>query len=404
MLMNQTTLYPANMAEDSLESLFAAHGPQRLVIYWLLLLGVIGALVALPLIKVDVAVRASGWVRPSTERAELRPAVSGHIAQVLARDNDRVSVGQALLTLNTHDIEERLARNRALQHEKADVIADLGALTLERITGSAGFAGSSLVELRTAVFRQDREQFHTQVESYRLAESKARNELARYTTLAAKGIATTQELDNARYEADRLRTESKLLVEQTLSRWQTRLRDEQTALADLASEEQRLKEEQAHYTVRAPAEGELVGFSGLSAGGFVAAGQTLGAVSPGDALLVETFVSPRDIGLVRVGQSARLQIDAYSYTQWGALDATVESISGDMMSAGAVAPGAAAGGVFFKVVVRPHGTTLQLSNGVRGELRKGMTLSARFIVARRSLLQILYENVSSWLDPKAQAT
>lgn len=402
--MNQTTLYPANIAEDSLESLFAAHGPQRPVIYWLLLLGAIGALVALPLIKVDVAVRASGWVRPATERTELRPAVPGQIAQVLARDNDRVRAGQPLLTLRARDIEERLARNRVLQQEKNEIIADLGVLTAARVVGAEETRAVLGNRLRTAAFRQDLVQFSTQVDSYRLAETKARNELARYTALAAKGIATAQELDNARYEAERLQTESKLLVEQTLSRWQTRLRDEQTTLADLVSEEQRLAEEQAHYTLRAPADGVLVGFTGLSAGGFIGAGQALGAVSPDDSLLVETFVSPRDVGLVRVGQAARLQIDAYAYTQWGALDGTVESISGDMLGSGATQPGGATGSVFFKVVVRPHRTMLQLSNGVRGELRKGMTLSARFIVARRSLLQVLYQDVSNWLDPQANPT
>ena len=54
----------------------------------------------------------------------------------------------------------------------------------------------------------------------------------------------------------------------------------------------------------------------------------------------------------------------------------------------------------FKVTLQPAATTLYLPNGTAGPLRKGMTLSARFVVARRSLLQILYEDVSAWLNPQ----
>lgn len=397
------SLLPALLARHTVESLYAEHGPQRPWTYWLVLAGVVGALASLPLIKVDVSVRAAGLVRPTTERAELRPAVSGQIAEVLAHDNDRVTAGQPLLVLRSRDLEERLLRNQTLQTEHADLIADLNLIANAEESDRAKAPARSAFQFQTATLRQEHAQFLAQLDSYRLAEAKAGNELARYTTLAAKGIATRQELDNARYEAERLQAESRLLVAQTLSRWQARLRDEQTAQSGLVSEAQRLREEQTQYTLRAPAAGVLVGFSGWSAGGFVAAGQSLGAVSPEDTLQVETHVSPRDIGLVRTGQPARLQIDAYPHTQWGTLDGTVTSISGDLV--GGVVPNAAyansgSAPAGFKVLVRPAATFLTLPNGVRGDLKKGLTLSARFLVARRSVFQLLYEDVSAWLDPQ----
>jgi multidrug resistance efflux pump len=212
-------------------------------------------------------------------------------------------------------------------------------------------------KFQTGALRAEYAQYRAQLDSNRLAESKAQVESNRYTALAAKGIATQQELDNLRYEVERLQADARLLTEQTLARWQARLRDEQTALADLASEEQRLIEEQTHYTLRAPAAGVLVGFTGWSPGEFVTAGQSLGAVSPDDSLVVETYVSPKDIGLVRVGQIARLQIDAHPYTQWGMLDGAVTSISGNLLAAGTNAN-------VFRVTVRPVANFLTLPNGV----------------------------------------
>jgi HlyD family secretion protein len=90
----------------------------------------------------------------------------------------------------------------------------------------------------------------------------------------------------------------------------------------------------------------------------------------------------------------RLQVDAYTYTLWGTLDGQVTNIGGDIV---APDPGAAPG---FKITIRPAATSLHLPNGARAELRKGLTVSARFLVARRSLLQFFYDESGMWLTPQ----
>jgi len=387
-------LIPASLGEHTVEHLYATHGANRSWIYWLILLGVIGTLISLPLIQVDVSVRAPGLVRPATARAELRAAVSGHLAEVRAQDNQQVQPGQPLLVIRSRDLEERLAHNQKLQVEHSALLADLVALT--RISALPPAANP---QLHTRLLQQEHAQFIAQLDSYRLAETKAANELTRYTILTEKGIATRQELDHARYESERLQAESRLLTAQTLTRWQTRLAEERLRLAGLSSEAHRLREEQDHYTVRSPADGVLVDFTGWSPGGFITAGQLLGTVSPEDTLQVEVHVSPKDVGLLRIGQPARLQIDAFPYTEWGSLDGSVTAISGDLVGATAQASHAAATG--FKVLVRPATSHLTLPDGTRGRLKKGLTLSARFLVARRSVFQLLYDDASAWLDPQA---
>ena len=390
-------MIPATFAADTLESLSAEQGPEQPRIYQLLLLGAALALASLPFIQVEVAVRSPGIIRSATERIELRPAISGRLEQVLVRDNEQVKTGQPLLALSLVDVDERLARNRALQEEHAGRIADLRQVT----TLAAKFEAGEPVQAGdwlTAVCAQEWNGYRAQLTSYQLAEAKAINEQTRYTTLAGRGIATQQELENARYEAERLHAESRLLQAQTLARWQTRLEEAATTLTGLESEEQRLEEERTHSIVRAPVDGVLVGFTGWSPGGFVSAGQVLGAVSPDDALLVETQVSSRDAGLVRVGQPVRLQVDAYPYTQWGTLDGVVTAIGGDALVADrASLPG-------FKVLVRLAATALTLPNGTRTELRKGLTVSVRFLVARRSILQLLYDEAGTWLNPQDRRT
>lgn len=386
-------IIPAMLSADTVEGLAAEQGPEQPWIYRLLLVGAALALATLPFIEVDVAVRAPGIIRAATERIELRSALSGRCEQVLVRDNEPVKAGQPLLVLSSADVDERLARNRALQRELATRISDLRQAT-GLAMGSAPARGTVQPDWQTAVCAEEWNGYEAQLAAYRLAEAKAGNEQSRYAALAGKGIATQQEWESARYEADRLRAETRLFQAQALARWQTRLEETSTALVGLASEEQRMEEEQRLGTVRAPADGVLIGFAGWSAGAFVSAGQVLGSISPDDALVVETQVSSRDAGLICVGQTVRLQVDAYPSTWWGALGGQVTTIGGDcMISNRADPPG-------FKVLVRPAATALALPSGARAELKKGLTVSTRFVVARRSVLQLLYDEAGTWFNPQ----
>lgn len=394
-------LVPAGLAPDTVQSLYADHGTQRAWIYWLVLGGAIGALAILPLVNVNVTVRAAGLVRPATERTELKPAVGGRVDRVAARDNERVTAGQSLVELTTRDLDERLARNRALQHEQSSLVADLQRLTAarrEEAAMEANFtavpAPESMGDFATPWLAREFAQFAVQFEAGLQALTKTRAARDRIERLAAHGLATEQEHDDARYAVERMQSDQRLLIQQTMAGWQGRLREARTARDALVSEEKRLLEERTLAIIRAPVTGTVQGLVGLAQGTYVLPGQLLGYISPDDRLLAEAYVLPRDIGLVRTGQRVRMQIDAYPYTQWGLLEGEVESVAADSSAnLNSTAPA-------YKIVIRPAAVALRLRGGLRGELRKGMTLSARMVVTRRSLLQLLHEDLSGWLDPQ----
>ena len=286
-------LLPAGMAEHSIESLHVLHGRQRPWIYWLSLCALTAAMGTLPWVPVDLTVRSGGIVRPAAERVELKFAVSGRIARVFARDNDHVVAGQVLLELSARDAEERLAHNRELQHERADVIADLVALTTKlALTDPANNAIADLQSVRvnvgTRLVTRSYAQFLAQLDANRLALGRAALQHERTAVLSARGIVTDQERDEAIYAYRRATTDLQLLVRQAIAGWQSELRDEQMALGQLVSDQNRLEEELTLSAIRAPATGALQGFTGLDAAGYVAAGQSLGTIFPDDQLVVET--------------------------------------------------------------------------------------------------------------------
>jgi HlyD family secretion protein len=401
--MPGTPLHPAAFSHDTVECLFAGHRLDRPYLYWLILAAGTVGIIATPFVEVDVSISASGRVRSQIERCEVQAPIAGLIAQVLARDNDRVRAGQPLVLLQSRDIDERLGRNQAMQAEHRRRMADLKAATpvgtQHRALGASPATGMpSAEEFATAAFRQEYLQFLASLEANRLTTANLRTTFERSALLAARGITTQREADAARYELDRGESETVLLLQQASARWQARLQDEQTALDTLASEEKRLEEERALHIIRAPAAGVLLGFMGLNAGVFVLAGQSLGALSPDDSLVIEALLLPRDAGLIRLGQPVKIQIDAYPYAQWGMLDGEVASISEDACPVYRGAPGGSSA-FQFKVIVHPIATALRLPNGLSGELKKGLTVQTRFFVVRRSLFRLFYDNFRSSFDP-----
>ena len=165
------------------------------------------------------------------------------------------------------------------------------------------------------------------------------------------------------------------------------------ALDNLAAEAVRIREEMNNCTIKAPADGTLVDFAPLAPGAFVQQGQRLGDLSPDDALVAEVYVSPRDVGQIQPGQAVRMQVDAFHYTEWGMLRGTVKRVADDFTMRGNVSQ------PVFRVFVAPESLELVMRNGLRAEVRKGMTLQARFIVARRSLFSLIYESASHWMNP-----
>ena len=80
------------------------------------------------------------------------------------------------------------------------------------------------------------------------------------------------------------------------------------------------------------------------------------------------------------------------------LEGAVIAISGDVTSG--YGTGTSGNSPFqFKVTIRPAAMALNLPNGLCGELKKGLTVQTRFLVARRSLLRLLYDDIRSSFDP-----
>jgi membrane fusion protein (multidrug efflux system) len=100
---------------------------------------------------------------------------------------------------------------------------------------------------------------------------------------------------------------------------------------DIATSEatiSRLKVEIEKHLVRAPIAGRVGDAVPLPPGAYVAEGQQLATIVPaGELIIVAEFSPAQTLGRVRPGQSARLRLDAFPWTQYGTVPARVSRVA-----------------------------------------------------------------------------
>jgi membrane fusion protein, peptide pheromone/bacteriocin exporter len=356
------------------------HSRKSKALYLTVALAVFAALISLPFLFVDIVVHGVGVVRPITEKVELKAPLAETIVKVVAHEGSRLQKGDTILQLNSASLDASLSNQRSLLANISDQILDLKALCTQIST-----------RFHTDKRQQEYLLYQRQKEELTLSLEAAESKLKRNESLYQTGVIPQDEFENYQHEKIRFERELKTLQENRLSLWKSDLnellRQQTESLANL----QRLNQERTHYVVTAPVLGTLEQCSGLYAGGQVFSGQSLGIISPDSTLVVECYMQPKDIGFLTVSMKVSILVEAFDYNQWGKLNGLVSDISSDFVLLNE--------SPFYKVKCSIEKPFLVLRNGKKGLLKKGMSVQTRFLVNRRSLLQLIYEKMDDWANP-----
>ncbi len=265
--------------------------------------------------------------------ATVAPRVSGQIATVDVDDNQPVSAGQLLATIDDRDFRAALATAEA---------------TLERDKAQLAEADAS-ISRQPAVVDQSQTQNPSAAAQLAFAEANQK----RYRNLAATGAGTFQE----RQQADQQVQQAQSAVDQARASTEAARRQVPVLKAQRAAAEAAVKADQARvdqarlnlsYTrILAPVSG-TVGQRTVEVGNYVAPGASLMVVAPLDqAFIVANY---REVSLRHVlpGQRVTIHVDAYAIDLDGVVD-SVPPASGAAF--GAIQPNNATGN-FTKIVQR----------------------------------------------------
>jgi multidrug efflux pump subunit AcrA (membrane-fusion protein) len=381
----QSKLYPAMLLDDSLETYLARFPGGRRPVYLGALLALLGALAALPLVSVPVTLQAPGIVRPVMEKNEVKVPVSGRVAAVLVRESQSVARGAPLVRLESSVLQDQ---DNTVRFRLEQLNAFTG--DLERLTRAE--PGAVPEGLSTPRYRQELDQLQGELAEVRLRERSAQTELDRAELMYSRELTSRAEVESRTQAVAEAQAAARVVWERYHARWQLELAQLRLEARGAESQRAGLAEQRALHDIASPMAGTVEELMSVAPGSYLQSGERLAVISPASALVAEMYVSPRDVGLIREGMPVRMHVDAFRYTDWGFVPGRVTEIADDFTLVNGVP--------VFRVRCSVERTHLALPNGASGQVKKGMTLRAHFVVTRRSLLSLLRGDVSDWIDPR----
>ena len=359
------------------------------VIYMLILSSTIIALTSLPFIPIEISINSQGRIQSSLERSELLASVSGRVVDVRIKDNQSIFKGDTLLLIDS-----------SLPGQQSNIISKRLALLKQLLTDASQIVNyanfqekfSMKQEFFTEQYSASWLQFLQEFEMSSLNKDQADRIFTRYNTLYENGAITLAESEKFRFEFDKAVSDQTLLKNRWIFQWETEAADFQRELSELLSREADIEEHGKLFILRAHVNGSVQNMAGIQVGSYVFANQKIAEISPDTQLIAICYVKPIDIGLIRKGQTVNFQIDAFNYNQWGLISGEVMDISDDIIFT-------AQGNAVFKVRCILDKEYLKLRNNYRGNLRKGMSFTARFMITERTLYELLYDKLDDWLNP-----
>lgn len=376
-------IFPKEILESTVAAHQFKHGTKSKVIYAIIIIAILVLLISLPFIKVDIYTSARGIIKPDKERLSVASLNSGKIVSVNLKNNKRVQEGDTLLVLDNTIISEKLKLS-------SNQISDI-RLFINDLTYLIENKSVSVINITSPKYQKEYLLYQQNLHDLQTRFQKTKQDFERNTLLYEKEVIAKVEFENTKLEYDLALSKINQLKQQQRNTWQANLTEYKNSLLELESTNNQLQENISQFVVTAPITGILINAMGLEIGSFLSSGQTIVDISPDTNLLVECFVSPQDIGLLKLNNQANFQIDAYNYNQWGLATGKIIDIGKDIEFIENTS--------VFKIQCKIDQKQLKLKNGFAGELKKGMTLNAQFKLAERTLFDLLYDKVDDWINP-----
>lgn len=387
------------------------------------------------LAEVDEVTRGDGRVIPSSQLQVIQSVDGGIVEEIAVREGQIVEAGELLLRIDPTRFVSSLLENRAERLSLQAKAARLSALTqgtelvipdevwrdapetaaheqrLFESSLAAMAAQQSIAREQLAQRQQELNEVRSRREQAARGLDLVMQELSVTRPLVATGAVSEVEVLRLERDVARLRGERDQATAQ-ISRLQaavaeanrkiqeielnvrnqmrSELSETMARLASLSEGSRALADRVKHAEVRSPVRGTVSRLRVTTVGAVVQPGRDVVEIVPlDDALVLETRITPRDIGFLRPGQEAMVKFSAYDFAIYGGLEAVVEHISADTITD-------ERGHAHYLVRVR----TLEASLGDGLPIIPGMVAQVDILTGKKTILSYLLKPV---LRAKANA-
>ena len=399
----------------------------RIILWTLMALLVVGGLWTL-LGHVDEVAVAPGKIIPRGQVKVIQSEYKGSIKSIKVKDGQRVKMGDILIELDQTVSAADLSQMRKqvnfyrLQLERLEA-EQLGLPFQPQVTADMDpvdvATQKKLFDSRTTEIRHRLSQSEAKIAEQRAQLMTAETNLRKYTELLAIAVereSRMQELlkENAvslfavlEYQSKRIELEQSAAaqqseiqrvnsaLQQSLQEWAgikserdkeiaTKVVDDRKQLRAYEDELKKAEQKNRQSTLVAPVDGRVAQLSVHTVGGVVTEAQALLVVVPdGTTMEVEAWAANKDIGFLRVGQTAEVKVETFNFQRYGTIDATVTEISAD-------ATEDKAKGLVYRMMLRLERQDVDVS-GQNAPLSPGMSATAEIKIRQKRIIEFFLD-------------
>jgi multidrug resistance efflux pump len=318
-----------------------ADGSHRTLLFLVIIL-IVAGLWATWLIKARVSIYASTGVARLEVNQENHPVDSPVVGRVSATHlaaGQRVEAGDLLLELDANP--ERLERSEAvaklapsaqqIRSLEDELNAEQRAIEVEQRSAEAAGAEAlaKAQEVSAAAELADEE-------ANRLSNLQQRGLVSDLDALRGRKQAEERHSEARAAESSAQRVVRDLAAKEQdrfgrIARLKNEIAEIEGGRSEAVAASERLDYQIGQRQVRAPIAGILAEVASLKIGGMVQAGDRICTIVPNGSLKVVALFRPSvALGRIREGQSARVRLEGFPWTQYGSAEARVTNVSGEV--------------------------------------------------------------------------
>lgn len=387
--------------------------------------------------RMDIVVNAMGVVIPTGKVKVVQPLEPGIVTAIHVRDGQIVKKGDSLVSMDNTDSVADIGTLRQ-EHAKAELTilrldaqlqnnsalfapppkADEQTVLLQRrlLEQSVAAHKERQVALEIDIERCNAERESIQANLRRLTESLplSRELYDKKSVLAERKLISNAELLQAQIDISdvqhnllaaqsrlqevdarllRAKEDKRLVATEYRRDLLSELTEARNTRESLGHQLGKAENKQAHFELRAPADGIVQQLAINTVGGVVTAAQPLMVIVPTEGgLEIEAKVLNKDIGFVIEQQDVSVKVTAYPFTRYGDLQGNIEWVARDAVIDKEMGPS-------YPIRVSVQGYVLpNVINGRQGVITPGMTVTADVKVGERRMIEYFLGPILRYKD------
>lgn len=316
-----------------------------------------GFLIAGFFVRIDEVVTATGQLESMGGRLIVKSPTGGKVNRLLVKNGDTVRKGQLLLVMDTVLATERLeASNQLINIEQQRLGKQLSSLKEQLLVLD------KQIETQSAIA----ESYKELVKEGSVARIQQLQQDDRLFQLESQRRGILETMDRARLESER-------------------------AIRELRSQVTEASVQKQYQNVVAPGDGVVFDLKAQQSG-VLSSGSDILTLIPQSGLTAQVQVPNRDIGFIKVGQQAKVRVDAFPANRYGELTGEVSLVGAD-----ALPPDETANFYRFPVRIALNKSYLT-ADSVKIPLSSGMAISSNLRIREKRLITIVSDLLSGQFD------